>query len=233
MNTSYSPEGPRLSVELSAASHLSLTLPYQIQFTLRRAQDDAQEGGCIVRWSPTLNGFSPSGFVLLRHVGKEGGLEVVPVDHSGLVKLPEEDAIVINGHNQFLWEFAPGDHVSFVADPPERYYRALRAGETYTLLYPGAELTMWNWGRIKDHIGATMKKEPTKSGHRLVIPGGACITFTAQSEVQEWPEREKVEAAGGFSWANLAERKWRLRKTREESERERRTPSPIGITERV
>ncbi|KAI0451453.1 hypothetical protein F5B21DRAFT_507231 [Xylaria acuta] len=227
--TDVSPESPRISIELSAPSRLSLTLPYQINFTLRRAQSDAQGQRCIIRWSPTIDAFSPSGFVLLRHVGKEGACEVISVDHhTGLVPLPEKDAILVDGHGQSLWELAPGGQVSFVANPPERYYRALRAGETYTLLYPGVEQTMWEWGSIQDNIGTEMRREVAPApGHRLVIPGGVCVTFTAQSEAQPWPDRAKVEASGGFFTAIWQEQQWRL------SQIKRRTPSPIGLPERV
>ncbi|KAI1428365.1 hypothetical protein F5Y12DRAFT_711347 [Xylaria sp. FL1777] len=224
-----SPEGPRIFLEFSASSHFSLTLPYQIDFTLRRAQGDSQDRRCIIRWSPTIDAFSPSGFVLLRHVGKEGGFEVISVDHhTGIVPLPNKDAILVNGHNQHLRELAPGDHFSFVANPPERYYRALQAGETYTLLYPGTEQTMWEWGSIKENIGTEIRREVSPTpGHRLVIPGGARVTFTAQSEAQPWPDRAKVEASEGFFSANSLEQQWRS------SHIKRRTPSPIGLSERV
>ncbi|KAI1776483.1 hypothetical protein F4818DRAFT_439883 [Hypoxylon cercidicola] len=106
---------PRAYCFLTSISHIAISdwIHYP------KAQNDAQDRNFILHWSPTLDGFSPSGFVLLRHVESEAGLEVVPVDYSGLIKLREEDAIVFDGR---------------------RFYRALHAGETYTLLYPGAEL---------------------------------------------------------------------------------------------
>ncbi|KAI0428873.1 hypothetical protein F5Y09DRAFT_275934 [Xylaria sp. FL1042] len=222
-------ESPRILLELSAFSHFSLTLPYQIDFTLRRVQSDPQGRRCIIRWSPTIDAFSSSGFVLLRHVRNEGGFEEVSVDHeTGLVPLPEKDAIKVHGHSQFLWELTPGGTVSFVANAPERYFRALQAGETYTLLYPGTDRTMWEWGSIKNNLGAEMRREEALTPrHRLVIPGGARVTFTAQLEAQLWPNRAKVEASEGFVSANLQEQEWRL------SQIERRTSSPIGLSERV
>ncbi|GAP90754.1 putative kinesin light [Rosellinia necatrix] len=224
-----SPESPRISVKLSAPSHLSLTLPYQIRFTLRRAQSDTRDQTCILRWSPTIDAFSPSGLVLLRHLANEGGYEIISVDHyTGLVPLPEKDAIVVNGHNQSLWELALGGHVSFVANLPERYYRVLRADETYTLLYPGIEDTMWEWGRMKDNLGARIKREVSFTpGQRLVIPGGDRVTFTAESEAQPWPDRARVEASDGFSIANSQEQQWRLNQIK------RGIPSPISVSERV
>ena len=50
------------------------------------------------------------------------------------MKLPENDSIIVNDWNNHLWEFAPGDSVCFVCGLPARYYKALQAGETYTLL---------------------------------------------------------------------------------------------------
>ncbi|KAI0903969.1 hypothetical protein F4823DRAFT_616630 [Ustulina deusta] len=225
--TDVSTESPRISIKLSAPEHLSLTLPYQISFTVRRAQHDARDRKCIIRWSPTIDAFSPSGFVLLRHVGKEGEFEVVSVDHhTGLVPLPEADVIEVYGGNQFLWELAPGGRVSFVGDPPQRYYRALQAGETYTLLYPGTERTMWEWGSINDNIDTELKREATP-GHRLVIPGGPSVTFTVRSEEEPWPDRASFEASASFATANLEEQRWRL------SQIKRRTPSPIRQSERL
>ena len=55
--------------------------------------------------------------------------------------------------NNFLWELPPGGGVRFAANLPGRYYPALKAGETYTLLCPGGEVTLWDWGTIEENSG--------------------------------------------------------------------------------
>jgi hypothetical protein len=87
---------------------------------------------------------------LLYHTAT-GGLEELAIDHSEAVKPPEEDPTVGDGNNGFLWELAPGGEVRLTADLPARYYRALQAGKTYTLLYPAA--AKWSCG--SDAVAAT------------------------------------------------------------------------------
>ncbi|KAK4122734.1 hypothetical protein N657DRAFT_672552 [Parathielavia appendiculata] len=71
-----------------------------------------------------------------------------------------------------LHQLAPGNEVHYDGALPDRYYRALHAGQTYTLLYPGAEMKA-------RHVlpPSEVRKLPA-----LKIPGGARITFTVRAE---------------------------------------------------
>lgn len=67
---------------------------------------------------------------------------------------------------------------------PERYYRALDAGDTYTLLYPSCEISIWDWGTIEEHLGREIKARSTSlvtdaelDVPSLLIPGGAVAHF--------------------------------------------------------
>jgi hypothetical protein len=174
---------------------------------------------------------SPSGFVLLHH-NAEGGVDTVDVDHSRVLNLSEADAIVVTGGNMSLWQLSPGGEVVCAAELPERYYRALKAGETYTLLYPGCEILLWDWGTLKEHLGREIRRRTPTTTTALpnpVIPGGQSVTFTAKQEDEPWPERAAYQAKNGFGFANLKELEWRL-----EMKRKREgSPLPMRESERV
>jgi hypothetical protein len=231
--TQPSPDTPHLSLTIQATIELSLTLPYPIRFTIRRlAKGDATDSKpCIVRFNPAIDVFSPSGLVLLRHgLGSNGEPEIVPVDHATGNPIGSGDGPAVAGEDsssQFLWELpAPGDEVSLTATLPERYYRAIQATEAanllcaYTLLYPGAELGQWEWGTLQDHDRSVPGREAVGTGTtpRVVIPGGARVSFLARRFVGEcpWPEREAYETEHGFERANAAQKEWYERKLKEE-----------------
>jgi hypothetical protein len=149
--------------------------------------------------------------------------------------------------SKFLWELpAPGAEVSMTATLPEKYYRAIQATKSpgplraYTLLYPGTELVQWEWGTIQEHeheqSGREMKVLDAAKP-RLVIPGGARISFRATRFVGEhpWPEREAFEAKHGFERANEAQKEWYERKLREERARLIcvKPDRPFGASDRV
>ena len=172
------PETPHLSISLHAPIELSLTpLPYPIRFTIRRLAkgDTTDSRPCIFRFNPSLDAFSPHGLILLRHIWTHGGgsLEPVPVDHDHSADgnpAGQEDS------SQFLWELAaPGDEVSLTATLPEQYYHAIkRSWHVHTLLYPGKEFVLWDWGTIQDHVGRELKGG---NAGKLVVPGGARVNF--------------------------------------------------------
>jgi hypothetical protein len=234
------PDAPELSLHLRVNSQdgvLWTTLPFGIEFTIKRAQDGHQRP-CIFNWSPTVHGFSPNGFILLRHDSSSGDTKRIEVDHSGLVKLPEEDdPMVVNGWNQFLWELDPGQEVKFLATLPERYHKLAVPGESYTLLWPGGEIPRWEWGTIREHLNHEMRaraadETPTKP--RLVLPGGPSVSFESQEYATPWPARAMREAKAGFHAANLEEQKWRLRQQQKERENPRpKSPAPIDTSERM
>ncbi|KAK4170665.1 hypothetical protein QBC36DRAFT_305788 [Triangularia setosa] len=137
------PATPRLFLEVKAKPELSLTLPYKIEFILRRAKIDGSNRPCIFRWSPGIDSFSASGVVLLRHADSsdsDGGLETCDIDHPKPLESPNEDSILVDGQLEdgHLCELAPGGEARFTASLPAWYYQALQAGEMYTVLYPGS-----------------------------------------------------------------------------------------------
>lgn len=210
------------------------TLPYYIDLTIRRSEEGSDDRPCIFRWSPHVDGFCPSGFILLHHTA-DGSLEKVDIDHSGLVKLVEEDeTIMVNGWNQFLWELLPGGKTVLKATLPERYHRLLTPGGKFELIWPGAEIAMWDWGTVRDHMNTELRARSPGLGEesklpRLVLPGGSHISFAAQMESVPWPERGACEKRVGFMMANLEEQKWRL----QHQQRRVVSPPPIEPSERT
>ncbi|KAK4100663.1 hypothetical protein N658DRAFT_507666 [Parathielavia hyrcaniae] len=208
---------------------MSLTLPYSFELTLRQAENDGSDRPCILRWSPTLDGFRLSGFLLLHHTAASAdGFEPLDIDHSGLMK-PR------GGFHHRDWT-QPG--------PLGRHYRALRPRETYTLLYPGGEAAMWDWGTIRENTGKVMQARhllspSAKDGlpPALLIPGGACVSFTAKEEETPWPGRAEAEARNGFGFANMDEDIWRREEAFKAAKRIVRTieerPASLGPEDRV
>ncbi|KAK4033377.1 hypothetical protein C8A01DRAFT_40164 [Parachaetomium inaequale] len=245
------PDTPHLSITLQAPIELSLTLPYPIRFTIRRLArgypTDSQP--CIIRWNPTIDAFSPpSGLVLLRHSLRNGGgcLEPIPVNHaSGDPTGGGEDCLIPTGEdNQFWWELpAPGSEISVTATLPERYYRAInQAGGSfgpwgvYMLLFPGAELGVWDWGAVREHAHSGQGVKEGGAGMKLVVPGGARIHFTVvRFSDRRWPERDAYEAEHGFERANVAQREWRDREERKVMANRSRLglSSPVELSDRM
>lgn len=170
--------------------------------------------------------------VLLRH-NAAGGLDPVPVDHTGFSFANErDDGFVVRGGERFFWQLEPGAEAVCGAELPECYYRAMRAGETYTLLYPGHDILTWDWGTLKELTGREIKKRApaatTEGSPNPVVPGGSAITFKAVEEDEPWPDRAARLAKIGFSMANWEEMQWRyaLMRKREGS------PPPMREAER-
>lgn len=190
-----------------ASKTLALTLPFTIHFAIEH--QDALAGKTVIfEWSPHIHGFTESGFVLLRHLASD--LEVIAVDHSGLVDISRHGPMLVNGWNQGLWELGPEGSVTFQTALPARYQKLLRAGETYTLLWPGGEVALWEYGTIREHIGRELDDRPAP----LILPGGPHVTFSTYAELPPWPMREEREAQVGFDRANLDEQKWRFEQNR-------------------
>ncbi|KAK7949611.1 hypothetical protein PG988_016250 [Apiospora saccharicola] len=165
---------------MEAHATLSLTLPYNIDFTVTRSGDYRHRPGdpVLVRRSPLIDGLSSSsGLVLLEHTadGGSGGFTRIPVDYSGILKLPEEERITVNSYTQNLGQLLPGENFKLHGTLPEFYQRRLEAGKRYTLLWPGKAVTMWAWGSIQDHPNIEMRAndhDNQKEEPRLILPGG-------------------------------------------------------------
>ncbi|CAO2648047.1 Nn.00g089690.m01.CDS01 [Neocucurbitaria sp. VM-36] len=198
------PNLPQLCLELSASKTLSLTLPYAIQFAIKR-QDGPAGKPVIFEWSPYIHGFAKSGFVLLHRTATN--LEAITIDHSGLVDISRHEPLVVNGYNHDLWELAPGGSVIFQQTLPERFQKSLKPDETYTLLWPGSNIATWEYGTVREHINQEIKDKDRS----LVLPGGPHVSFSVHTESQPWPMRLEREARVGFGMANLEEQDWRRR----------------------
>lgn len=226
---------------------LSLTLPFDVLFKICRAKDDGDDSRtCVIHWDGDF-AFAdvPWGFVLLHH-DADGGLSRVDFRKDNVfagaeafLALGADDPLHRNGgkdasvlvtqsRNELsgLHELAPGREVSHGANPPECFYNALQAGETYTLLFPGWEIPVWNWGTFEDHIGREIKHDPTLPA--LVIPGGASVTFAAKREDKPWPGRARCRAKQPFMYTNSEELCWR-----NEQGKKRGSPPPVGQPEHV
>lgn len=216
---------------------MSLTLPYEVEFTLRRIDDREQQGDgqgrpCIVRWSPGVDGFSAAGLELWRHTSSENGDSLVRVDtdHKGSV-VQASPCLVVYSWDRFLREFQPGEKVHFTAPLPDRYYRKLVEGEHYDLVWPGGEVAIWNWGTIREHEDQELRaNDPSRPV--LCVPAGSRTSFTAVSEAVPWPDRAVYEARHGFLLANTEERQWRAQQLWEQENGAKRLEA-ISERERV
>ncbi|KAF2126195.1 hypothetical protein P153DRAFT_433982 [Dothidotthia symphoricarpi CBS 119687] len=196
------PELPQLRLELDASKTLSLTLPYEIRFLIKRSDGPADKP-VIFEWNQYDQGLRKSALVLLRHTANN--LEAIAIDHSGLGDLSRHEPLVVNSHSHDLWELAPRGTVTSKVTLPERYQKLLKSGETYTLLWPGGDIGTWDYGTVREHIGQELKD----NAHALVLAGGPHVTFTAHVESQPWPMRLTREARVGLDRANLEEQRWR------------------------
>lgn len=213
---------------------MSTTLPFQLRFCIKRAHDGHQRP-CIFHWSPVIHGFprDGAGLVLLHHRA-DGEVKEVEIDHqAGRVELPEEKELVVNGWNHHLWELAPGGEVKFVSSLLRHYHKAVQAGETYELLWPGSEIFRWEWGTIKEHMNLELKPRPNEGDlekPRLILPAGPSIIRKAEEEVDPWPARAEVESKHGFYTANREEQRWRLQQAAKKQPPA--SPPPIDASER-
>ncbi|KAL2128444.1 hypothetical protein VTI74DRAFT_9182 [Chaetomium olivicolor] len=87
------------------------------------------------------------------------------------------------------------------------------AGETYTLLHPGGEVGIWDWGIRLEHLDKELKarRQPENDEMRpaLLMPGGAYISLVTCEEETPWLERAASLSAYGFYVANMMEKRWR------------------------
>ncbi|KAF2281488.1 uncharacterized protein EI97DRAFT_410359 [Westerdykella ornata] len=193
------PDTPQLRLELSGCKNLYLTLPYVITFTINR--QDAFKESVILEWEPRAS-FAKSGFVLLHHNAAK--LEAISIDRSDL-DMSRDRPLVLDGHNPNLWELAPHGSVTFETTLPEAFQKVLEPGQTYSLLWPGVDISTWDYGTVPEHTDQKL----TEKSPSLVLPGGAFVSFSASFKSQPWPMRRVREALVGFERANLEEQQWR------------------------
>lgn len=129
---------------------MSLTLPFYFQITIRRLPD-THDKASILRWSPYDNLKLPR-FVLLRQVAT--GYEKIDVPMLKVVNnnSGEEDILSVNGYNQELVELLPGGKRDFLMVAlTENYQKQCMHGNHYDLIWPGGEISMWDWGTKQEH----------------------------------------------------------------------------------
>jgi hypothetical protein len=206
-----------------------MTLPYYIDFTLRRPAG-GNDKPFIFRWGPYRNAFVHAQLVLL-HITEHGPerVEVEPLEFASA----DENTILVNGWNQFLWNLPPGGETKMRDSLTANYQRRLKPGEKYALLWPGAEIGMWDWGSMSDHVGKELESQDTRKSKllQLVLPASRAVLFTAKQESDPWPDRPETMTEAEFPSVNLKEADWR----REEDHQRNlpRSPPPMMPSERV
>jgi hypothetical protein len=200
---------------------LSLTLPYYIDFTLRRPEE---EGGksIVFRWGSYSNALAHGQLVLL-HITPNGPerIDVPPLSYAK----PDPDTIEVNGWNQFLWELKPGGEIEMQEKLTPNYQRLLQPGQRYELVWPGAKVPMWDWGSMAEHVGKGLHVSQHRSQGaklpQLMLPTStSVIAFTAIQAPEPCPSRLRDDTDADFQKANMAEANWRR-----EEERKRNLPA--------
>jgi len=236
---------PRVRLSMEAPPRASTTCPYHIRFTLQREDDDPRS--CLVHWDPNMDGFVYANIVLLRCIngvngggGGGGGPTLEKLDIGPDPRYAEAQRHL----TKVFWsscsgfqELAPGGRCQLTCNMGELYHKALVAGESYELLWPGCEAVAWAWGTMQENWEQEVR---TSSGGvrwpgmevvgdlpRLVIPGGSRLTFKAEKEAVSWPGRAEHEARWGFGSANQAELYWQS-----EQALKRLAPDFVRVSER-
>lgn len=138
---------------------------------MRRIDNDNRP--CIFSWTPHIDGFTASGFILLHHTPE--GLKKIELPVSSLPPLEPW----VNEQSSFI-EHIPGRVQWWMDVFPDLYLSHLKSGERYTLLWPGRKYATWDWGSAEGHIYSTIKAQDTG----LVLPGGPALSFTMEEGEQ-------------------------------------------------
>ena len=136
------PEAPRCSLQIEASPSLSLTLPYSIISTF--SQDVYPPGNpdgrsIFVYWSPYA-ALKEHRFTLFHH--GEHGLEKLDLEH----RLPAEKKKGVSVNQQEFSTIASEACLKWNTSLPIEYYKLLKVGEKYSLMWPGDEIRWWDWG---------------------------------------------------------------------------------------
>ncbi|KAB8225130.1 hypothetical protein BDV33DRAFT_198972 [Aspergillus novoparasiticus] len=165
---------PVVSLELKAPETLFLESPFGLEVVLRRIDNDPHP--CIFYWPPDI----AACFVLFRYTFH--GLERAEVAER---RSEAPDVLYVSGWRQYLFELQPSGSSRYL-ESLHSYRRALRPGERYELLWPGAKTCIWDWGDIQDHLDMELKRrEPC-----LFIVGGSHTSFTVEEGERTFPSPE-------------------------------------------
>ncbi|KAJ5518743.1 hypothetical protein N7453_001165 [Penicillium expansum] len=125
---------------------------------------------CIIHWNPVEDGFSQSGAMLLYHGHK--GLEVEKADPE---KLPTKLLIPrqVTASDSYFKELVPGSSVSWKALLPPVYLEDSGPEVTYSILWPGGQIPLWDWGTLAEHSEHTLVPKSTP----VILPGLSYHSF--------------------------------------------------------
>ncbi|CAG8218914.1 unnamed protein product [Penicillium salamii] len=145
---------------------------YEVLFTITRAADDQQTRPCILHWNPIEDNFSPSGLMLL-HRGPDGPSQK-EVDPE---KLPTRHLIPrkVTASDPDFKELVPGTSISWKARLPAVHLEYAGPGMPYLIFWPGSEIALWDWGKLAEYDGRTLKlksppSDPPPPSPRAISP---------------------------------------------------------------
>jgi hypothetical protein len=87
--------------------------------------------------------------LLFRHTPE--GLRKIDTDNNPFAA-PRAPLLVHVWANS-LREVAPGEEIDSTSILPRKHRAKMVEGEKYELLWPGGEISIWDWGTKKDHWG--------------------------------------------------------------------------------
>lgn len=101
--------------------------------------------------------------MLFRHTSE--GLEKIEVDH----RPPPPETLEYTEWDAYFDELLPGQYLERNLGDLFPFYHQLVPGEKYTLLWPGAEYALWDWGTLREDIGHKVGVDMGLP--RAIIPG--------------------------------------------------------------
>lgn len=142
---------PHCSIELSAPSTLSLTIPFRFKVKLHHHANPTgnpdQKPITVKLWHTAMSFDTVyrGGYLLLHK--SDRGVEEIPVDQNSRYELDSHLSVAVE--NKFV-SIAPGaSHTVEIKFPVKRFN--LDPDERYSFLYRGGGIEWWDWGTLEDH----------------------------------------------------------------------------------
>ncbi|KAJ5876514.1 uncharacterized protein N7529_002098 [Penicillium soppii] len=140
--------------------------------------------------------------MLLLHASH--GLRHIVVDPE---KLPTRNLIPrkVTVSDPHFKELVPGSSISWRSPLPAVYLEDAGSAVSYSILWPGSKIHLWDWRTLAEHSGRTLAlKSPP-----VVVPGPSCYTFEtlnyeSDPEYFEDPPPPSPRAISPFSRVNGA-----------------------------
>lgn len=171
---------------------LYLDAPFSVWSTLRYdpPESEIEDRPVTILWSSSQP-------LLLLHQTRDGGFEKVDIEALQDTAPRDEDAVP----KEEIAEISSYDPTETQSPLPLPYLRHLVVGETYILLFPGAEIPWWEFGGVGVDVGVNVKEKDGEAGRltfgdvkrgkegrkRIVVPAEHTVEFT----VFEREEREE------------------------------------------